>query len=420
MSFMSSALSSNAGPFGRVPFIRHLALCAAALVAYFAREELRVGNSVLWVFGFAALLNFQTSILSRRTGSTSIARFFSALFGLGGWTALMFLTGGVASPFIAGLSLEVILAAMTVPPAGIAIVTGGGVAGLWLQQSLLGLGGSVLAMTVHTGFLLVMGAGTGFVVHRWRRHEEHLARRQTELKGRLAVLERELDEAHSVGKMGENVARLAHGFKNAAHSLRGFAQLMEPRLSGSEVDREILDGLQGAIDSLEDLARVTLGPPGSSRQQGSGGDGTETGRIVREVVREVRSSFPGVQWSLVLAPVPPVVRAPTPVLREVLMIVVRNAAEAMQGRGEVLVAATTQGEHLEILVRDHGPGISEPDQESVFKLGYTTKPQGHGYGLFLARRLLEAQGGLLRMSAADGGGTLCRIELPLTQTQLAR
>jgi len=157
-----------------------------------------------------------------------------------------------------------------------------------------------------------------------------------------------------------------------------------------------------------------------ARRQGSRNDGAETGRIVREVLREVGSSFPGVHWSLSLAPVPPVMRAPTPVLREVLTIVVRNAAEAMQGRGEVVVEATPQEKHLEILVRDHGPGIAEPDQERIFNFGYTTKAQGHGYGLFLARRLLEAQGGLLRMSAADGGGTLCRIELPLTQTQLAR
>jgi len=417
MDLMSSAPFSDAGPFGRVPFIRHLALCAAALVAYFARGDLRVGNSVLWVFGFAALLNFQTAILSRRTGSTSVARFLSALFGVGGWTALMYLTGGVASPFIAGLSLEVILAAMTVAPSGIAFIAGGAVAGLWLQQALLGLKGSVLAMTLHTGFLLVMGAATGYVARRWRRQEEDLARRHTELQARLAALEVELDEAHTVGKLGENVARLAHGFKNAAHSLRGFAQLMEPRLSGSAVDREILDGLQSAIDSLEDLARVTLGPPGSSRQQGSRTDGAETGRIVREVVREVGSSFPGVHWSLSLAPVPPVMRAPTPVLREVLTIVVRNAAEAMQGHGEVVVEATPQEKHLEILVRDHGPGIPELDRERIFQFGYTTKPQGHGYGLFLARRLLEAQGGLMRMSAADGGGTLCRIELPLIQTQ---
>jgi len=295
MSLRSSAPSSDAGPFGRVPFIRHLALCAAALVAYLAREELRVGNSVLWVFGFAALLNFQTGMLSRRTGSTSIARFLSALFGLGGWIVLMFLTGGVASPFIAGLSLEVILAAMTLPPAGIALITGGGVAGLWLQQSLLGLRGSVLAMTLHTGFLLVMGAATGYVVRRLRRHEEDLARRQTELQRRLSALEMELDEAQSMGKLGENVARLAHGFKNAAHSLRGFARLMEPRLSGSAVDREILDGLQSAIDSLEDLARVTLGPPGSSRQHETKGDGSETGRIVREGAISVLGNDPEVQ-----------------------------------------------------------------------------------------------------------------------------
>lgn len=125
------------------------------------------------------------------------------------------------------------------------------------------------------------------------------------------------------------------------------------------------------------------------------------------------ASFPEVNWSLSLDPLPPVVCAPASVLREVLSIVVRNAAEAMQGQGEVVVTATRQGRHLEILVRDHGHGVAEPNPDGVFKPGYTTKAQGHGYGLFLARRLLEAQGGFLGLSSAEGGGTLCRIELPI-------
>jgi signal transduction histidine kinase len=416
---MKRGLSSEPGQFGRVPLIRHLALCVAALVAYAAREELRVGNSVLWVLGFAAILNFQFTILPRRLAITSAARSLSVLFGMGGWTALTSLTGGVASPFIAGLSLEVILAAMTSNSLGIAWIAGGAVAGLWFQQALLGISGFLLALTLHTAFLIVLGSTTGFVIFRWRRREEQLSRRQTDLQRRLESLERDLSEARTVGRLGENAARLAHGLKGAAHSLHGFARLMEPRFARSGRDRELVGGLRTAIEGLEDLARTTLGPSGP-RTVRAEDNGAEVERVVREVVREMAATFPNVHCSLSLAPTSPVVAAPASVLREVLTIVVRNAAEAMQGQGEVVVEATPRDGHLDVLVRDHGPGMMASDPEKALGLGSTSKPQGHGYGLFLARRLLEAQGGLLRMSSADGGGTLCRIELPLGESQSAQ
>lgn len=408
----------KAVPFDRSLLIRHLGLCAAALVAYAARETLRVGNSVLWIFGFAALLNLTMALISNRPRVGSVARILSPVFGLGGWTALMLLTGGVASPFIAGLSLEIILAAVTTPVAGIALVTGGTVAGLWAQQIFLGLDGFLLTLTLQSGFLLIMGGLTCYAARRWRRVEEGLAQRQAEQRGRLEKLERELDEARTVGKLGENVARLAHGFKNAVHSLRGFTRLIQPRLSSSERDLNILDGLRMAIDRLEDLARATLGSTGSAPGVRRETDQDVAPRIVHEVVSEVSASFPEIRWSLSLGGRLPAVQASPALLREVLTIVVRNAAEAMEGRGEVAVEAAPNGGTLEIRVRDHGPGIPEAAREKIFEPGYTTKPDGHGFGLFLARRLLESHGGYLKVRPGEGGGTLCSIKLPLSEGRL--
>ena len=103
---------SRRSPFERASFIRHVALCASALLAYTLRADLRVGNSILWIFAIAALMNFQTALLWNRPLVGSFVRCLSPAFGLGGWIALMLLTGGVASPFAAGLWLEITLAAI--------------------------------------------------------------------------------------------------------------------------------------------------------------------------------------------------------------------------------------------------------------------------------------------------------------------
>jgi len=123
-------------------------------------------------------------------------------------------------------------------------------------------------------------------------------------------------------------------------------------------------------------------------------------------------SYPEVSWSLALAETLPSVQAPTVVVREVLGIVIRNAAEAIDGCGQIAVEAVGSKESMKLRVRDHGPGLREQDQREILRAGYTTKSQGHGFGLFLARRLIEDHGGTLSIATAEGGGTLCTVELP--------
>ena len=397
----------------RVPLMRHLALCAAASVAFLARQHLGVGNSVLWILGLAVLLNVGTALLLQRPSMSRVALVLSPFFGLGGWMALMLLTGGSKSPFAAGLLLEVVLVGLTGSVVSVVMTTTAAAVGLWFQHVLVGQVGAWVMPAVHTGFLLVTGVVTGYVTNRWEQSRSSLSRQQRDIESRLEQLEKELDDARRLGKMGENVARLAHGLKNTVHSLRGYARLIEPRLSGSGAGRELLDGLVTAIDGLEDLARATLGKGTSRRTDASSPGPDDGGSVVREVIRDVGTSFPEVRWSLSLTDLPPAARPSRSDLREILTIVVRNAAEAMHGRGEVAVEAGPRDGNLEIRVRDHGPGLPSVVEDAGFHPGNTTKPDGHGLGLFLARRLLEARGGLLSLSAAESGGTLCRIQLPL-------
>jgi two-component system, NtrC family, sensor histidine kinase HydH len=400
--------------FNHGSLIRHLAICTAVVVVWIERGRIRGGNSVLWIIALAALFNLLAALVSERVRIGIVVVRLSPLLGLGGWTALMLLTGGVRSPFTLGLSLEIVLAAVTASTAGIALVTAGCVLGLWAQQAALGLDGVLSATILLSGFLLAIGGLTGYLTRRWRSREAQLCRHQEEIRRRLETLEVELEEARTIGSLGRNVARLSHGLKNAVHSLRGFVGLLEPGLAGPGREREILSGLRTAIDHLEAMARNTLGPPGgvSGKMRP---DGCRTPDTVKEVVRDVAHSFPAIRWSLSLEDTLPPVMASPDELREVLTIVVRNAAEAMQGRGEVVVGAAPRGEALEIQVRDRGPGIPHSDRSRLFEAGYTTKPDGHGFGLFLARRILETHGGTVKLAPAPGGGTLCSIELPLQE-----
>jgi signal transduction histidine kinase len=107
------------------------------------------------------------------------------------------------------------------------------------------------------------------------------------------------------------------------------------------------------------------------------------------------------------------VRVPPEVVHEVLVELLRNAADALEGRGEVRVMTRLAGETLAIEVRDNGPGIAASDLGRIFERGFTTKAAGTGHGLFLARRLLETYGGAIAAAAAAGSGASFTLTFPL-------
>lgn len=108
----------------------------------------------------------------------------------------------------------------------------------------------------------------------------------------------------------------------------------------------------------------------------------------------------------------PEVRVPPATLREVLNELFRNAADATKGCGGVTLETHRDANQLRIRVRDNGPGIPPHERGHVFRRGFTTKPDGHGLGLFLARHLLESHGGRLSAESHAPGTSIC-IRLPL-------
>ena len=108
-------------------------------------------------------------------------------------------------------------------------------------------------------------------------------------------------------------------------------------------------------------------------------------------------------------------------LREVLQVLLRNAAEAMGNCGRVIVQTECEEGAVRILVRDQGPGISREALARMMKPGYTTKRRGWGLGLPLARRVVqESHGGRIWIrSSTPGQGTSVVIRLPAASPRAA-
>ena len=101
-------------------------------------------------------------------------------------------------------------------------------------------------------------------------------------------------------------------------------------------------------------------------------------------------------------------------IQQVLLNLMRNATEAMQGcdRKELLVTTSApDDEKVTVSVADTGSGLSEEIAERLFQPFVTTKPAGMGVGLSISKRIIEAHGGEMWAEPNEGGGTVFRFTL---------
>ncbi|MBW4024078.1 MAG: response regulator [Proteobacteria bacterium] len=113
----------------------------------------------------------------------------------------------------------------------------------------------------------------------------------------------------------------------------------------------------------------------------------------------------------------PVLWCSPALLNQVVMNIVSNAADAIEGQGRIDVTATAEGRDYVIVIEDSGPGIPADLQERVFEPFFTTKPigSGTGLGLAIAYTVVQAHKGAIAVGRSPLGGAAFRIVVPLKQ-----
>ncbi len=103
--------------------------------------------------------------------------------------------------------------------------------------------------------------------------------------------------------------------------------------------------------------------------------------------------------------------ADKPLLTQCFFNLLRNAYEAVE-RGSVRVQAEAHRKKVTVRVVDSGKGIPPERLPRVFDPFFTTKDTGLGVGLYLARKIIEAHGGRVKVDGPPGGGTAFTVDLP--------
>ncbi len=150
---------------------------------------------------------------------------------------------------------------------------------------------------------------------------------------------------------------------------------------------------------------------------------TDTNVTVGEAVEVFSGRLDGIQIKTSLEQNLPAIRADGPLLRSVIINLIDNAAEALEGAPcrEITVGTHLRSESdtIEIAVADTGHGISPEDKDRLFLPHFSTKERGTGLGLAIAARIISEHGGSLRVEDNAPVGSRFLIELPVAETPAA-
>jgi signal transduction histidine kinase len=219
-------------------------------------------------------------------------------------------------------------------------------------------------------------------------------------------------------------------------ALHGYAQFLQT-IDHDEQGKTAADALLQEVRSLSEMTTSFLN---FARPQPLQLEEVSLGELIQECARELTPLLKERAVELVTAGsagvppasrgtgVPPVnhaqdaratVQADTRMLRQALLNLLRNAAEAIpkdKSVRRVTIRCSIENEQgkpwATISIQDTGDGIASADLQKIFIPFFTTKTGGHGIGLALAHRVITEHGGILTVANASEGGAVFTIRLP--------
>jgi nitrogen fixation/metabolism regulation signal transduction histidine kinase len=216
--------------------------------------------------------------------------------------------------------------------------------------------------------------------------------------------------------LGEMAAGLAHEFKNALATLHGYAQLLQ-NLSPDERGRGASTAL---LEEVRHLSEMVSGFLNFARPGPLALSDISLRELIEDCIAELQPFYSDLGAELMMEGEFPNVRADERMLRQALLNLLRNAAEAVgevSNQRLVTIRGSKQQDalgksYVMIEIQDTGEGIQPGDLERIFIPFFTTKSKGHGVGLALAYRVITDHSGTLTAANSPQGGALFTIKLP--------
>jgi signal transduction histidine kinase len=135
--------------------------------------------------------------------------------------------------------------------------------------------------------------------------------------------------------------------------------------------------------------------------------------VVREIFFMLESKLVDIKLVIDSGGEPAVILADEGHMKQVFMNLIKNAGEAMSDGGTLTCRFRLEGDMMRIEIQDTGHGISEENQQRLFREFFTTKERGYGLGLFIVHTIVQRHGGEISVKSKNGEGTVFTLLMPV-------
>ena len=226
----------------------------------------------------------------------------------------------------------------------------------------------------------------------------------------------QMSRAEHLATLGEMATGLAHEIRNPLAGIAGVIEIIGRDLPATSPARSVVKDVRQEIARINhivtDLLQTARPHPPKVRK-------SDLNTTVEHAVMLGRQQAlaKSVEISLYKDPTLPEVEHDSDQIHQVLLNLLLNSLQAIEQNGKITVNLESHGKTAVVQVIDNGRGIAPDHLPNIFRPFYTTKGDGTGLGLSLARRIVEDHQGRIDVSSTLGKGTTFAVVLPLQRTE---
>ncbi len=247
------------------------------------------------------------------------------------------------------------------------------------------------------------------------RYFNEMVRELRESREKLQQLyDTQMSRAEHLATLGELATGLAHEIRNPLAGIAGVIEIIGQELPESSRGREVLNEVRQEILHIKRILSDLLDYARPKPPDFRAADLHVTTEHAVALARHQVLSRP-IEIEMVNAKPPPSVEHDEAQIQQVLLNLLLNALQAIDGAGRIRLTLEARNGFAVVTVTDTGRGIPPEDLPRLFRPFFTTKGKGTGLGLSVARRIVEAHGGRIEVRSTPGRGSEFSVWLPLTK-----
>ncbi len=250
----------------------------------------------------------------------------------------------------------------------------------------------------------------------------HLTRLVTRANAQKCHLDQQLIQSQKLAAIGELSSGIAHEINNPLAIMGQETEwikhlLKDDNLQAPGAPDELRDSLREIVSQVERCKEITHKLLDFARKKEPLIQGADVNRLIEDMARLVEKEAAQKNIQLIRAYARNLPRVPTdpPLLRQVVLNILNNAAYAIGKDGTITITTRQAADAVELTFSDTGCGIPKEQLDKIFDPFFTTKPpgKGTGLGLSISHSIVVKLGGRITVASEVGRGTTFTIHLPV-------